>query len=46
MPYELGGRGKMELLPSGLTAEIVFPLREGDSILQTDAALLQREDLP
>ena len=46
VPYELGGRGKMDLLPGGLTAEIVFPLREGDSILQTDAALLQREDLP
>ena len=37
VPYELRGRGRLDLHPEGLSAEIAFPLRPGDSILQTSA---------
>ncbi len=37
VPYELNGFGRLEILPEGLQAVITFPLRRGDSILQTDA---------
>ncbi|MFC5344516.1 PAS domain S-box protein [Brevundimonas staleyi] len=39
VPYELGGRGKIEVRPEGARAWIEFPLRSGDSILETDAPL-------
>lgn len=31
VPYELNGRGKIEMRPGGLTAEIAFPLVSGES---------------
>ena len=37
VPYELGGTGRLDLRPDGMEANISFPLRPGDSILQTDA---------
>ena len=37
VPYELNGTGQLEILPDGVRAMIAFPLRRGDSILQTDA---------
>ena len=37
VPYELNGTGRLEILPDGIKAVIAFPLRRGDSILQTDA---------
>ena len=37
VPYELGGTGRLDLQPGGMQASISFPLRPGDSILQTDA---------
>lgn len=37
VPYELNGFGRLEILPEGLQAVITFPLRRGDSILQTHA---------
>ncbi len=37
VPYELRGRGSLELRPGGVRAEIAFPMRPGESILQTDA---------
>ncbi|RYF24001.1 MAG: PAS domain S-box protein [Oxalobacteraceae bacterium] len=37
VPYELNGTGRLDLLPEGVAAVISFPLRPGDSILQTDA---------
>ena len=36
IPYELGGRGRFELRPGGLSAAIEFPLVPGESLLQTD----------
>jgi len=39
VPYELGGTSEMSLTRSGLTATIMIPLREGMSVLQTDAAV-------
>lgn len=39
IPYELGGEGQFELKPGGLECRIAFPLRPGDSILQTDGLL-------
>jgi PAS domain S-box-containing protein len=35
IPYELRGTGTFELKPGGLESRIEFPLRPGDSILQT-----------
>ena len=48
VPYELNGSGRLDILPAGLQAEIRFPLRRGDSILQTDArsVLQPHEDTP
>lgn len=37
VPYELDGEGTLEFLPGGVHCTITFPLREGDSILQTNA---------
>ena len=36
VPYELKGEGTLSLDPDGLRCRIAFPLREGDSVLQTD----------
>jgi two-component sensor histidine kinase len=44
IPYELGGKGMMNFGRSGLTATIEYPLRPGDSILQTDAGNLGRKE--
>jgi PAS domain S-box-containing protein len=38
VPYELKGRGVLRIGEDGAEATIEFPLRHGDSILQTDAA--------
>lgn len=38
VPYELSGSGQLDVLPDGVQAVISFPLRRGDSILQTDVA--------
>lgn len=40
IPYELKGSGSFELRPGGLESRIEFPLRSGDSILQTDGVSL------
>jgi len=40
VPYELNGSGRLDVLPGGVQAVITFPLRRGDSILQTDAAAI------
>ena len=37
VPYELAGSGELRFAPQGLDAWIRFPLRERDSLLQTDA---------
>nr|WP_280742315.1 HWE histidine kinase domain-containing protein [Sphingomonas jejuensis] len=37
IPYELRGHGTLELKPEGIESRIEFPLRSGESILQTDA---------
>ena len=37
IPYELGGRGKLEVGPEGARCHLEFPLRDGESILETDA---------
>jgi PAS domain S-box-containing protein len=37
VPYELGGRGKVVIEPGGARCRLEFPLRDGDSILETDA---------
>jgi len=37
VPYELAGSGELHFGPQGLDAWIRFPLRERDSLLQTDA---------
>ena len=37
LPYELDGRGKLTFEPEGLRCQIEFPLKEGASILETDA---------
>lgn len=36
IPYELKGKGSFVLEPGGLHSQIEFPLRPGDSILQTN----------
>jgi hypothetical protein len=36
IPYELRGFGTFVLKPGGLESHIEFPLRSGDSILQTN----------
>jgi PAS domain S-box-containing protein len=42
--YELKGRGRMELRPGGITAEISFPLLAGESILETDPSIFGDDD--
>lgn len=37
IPYELGGVGKISLEPDGARCHFELPLREGESILETDA---------
>lgn len=39
IPYELGGMGKITLEPGGAHCRMEFPLRDGESILETDAPL-------
>lgn len=38
IPYELQGTGAMDFKPGGVHAEIAFPLRGGESILETGTA--------
>lgn len=44
VPYELEGHGSLEFLPAGIRAQVAFPLRPGDSILQTDAQTVRTLD--
>ena len=37
VPYELGGRGKITIGPEGAHCRLEFPLKDGESILETDA---------
>ncbi|WP_395672557.1 PAS domain S-box protein [Phenylobacterium sp.] len=37
IPYELGGTGNLTLEPEGAHCRMEFPLKEGESILETDA---------
>ena len=37
LPYELDGHGRLEIGPEGARCRLDFPLREGASILETDA---------
>lgn len=37
IPYELGGTGKLTIDSSGARCRLEFPLRDGESILETDA---------
>ncbi len=37
VPYELRGRGRVDIEPGGARCHLEFPLRDGDSILETDA---------
>ncbi|MCJ2028694.1 PAS domain-containing protein [Methylobacterium sp. J-043] len=37
LPYELGGCGRLEIGPEGARCHLEFPLRDGASILETDA---------
>jgi two-component sensor histidine kinase len=37
IPYELRGRGTVVIEPGGARCHLEFPLRDGDSILETDA---------
>ncbi len=37
IPYELGGRGRISIEPGGARCRMEFPLKEGESILETDA---------
>lgn len=37
VPYELKGKGAIEMRPGGIESKLEFPLREQASILQTDA---------
>lgn len=42
VPYELRGRGKIEIRPEGCHAFVEFPLQPGASILETDAPVPSR----
>lgn len=44
IPYELRGRGVIDLQPGGLCCMITFPLVPGQSILQSDNPLDHRHD--
>lgn len=37
IPYELGGRGRLAIEPGGARCRLEFPLRDGHSVLETDA---------
>lgn len=37
VPYELKGKGSLEMRPGGIICELEFPLKDRASILQTDA---------
>ncbi|WP_283207462.1 HWE histidine kinase domain-containing protein, partial [Methylobacterium oxalidis] len=37
IPYELGGRGKLVIEAGGARCHLEFPLRDGNSVLETDA---------
>lgn len=37
IPYELGGTGSISIEPVGARCHLEFPLKEGESILETDA---------
>ncbi|WP_232631409.1 PAS domain-containing protein [Methylobacterium sp. Leaf118] len=37
LPYELGGQGRIELAPGGARCHLEFPLKDGASILETNA---------
>lgn len=37
IPYELGGRGKVTIEPGGAQCHLEFPLKDGASVLETDA---------
>jgi PAS domain S-box-containing protein len=37
IPYELGGTGRISIEPGGARCRLEFPLKEGESILETDA---------
>lgn len=37
IPYELGGTGRLGIEPGGACCRLEFPLKEGESILETDA---------
>ncbi len=37
VPYELGGTGSIVIEPGGARCRLEFPLKEGESILETDA---------
>lgn len=39
IPYELGGVGKVEIGPGGAHCRLEFPLKDGESILETDAPM-------
>jgi PAS domain S-box-containing protein len=45
VPYELHGSGEITFLPDGLQCLIRFPLKRGDSVLQTDVPLASRTDI-
>ncbi|MBB6091681.1 PAS domain S-box-containing protein [Povalibacter uvarum] len=37
IPYELGGRGQLDIRPEGATCHLEFPLKAGGSVLETGA---------
>jgi PAS domain S-box-containing protein len=37
IPYELGGSGRIIIAPEGARCHLEFPLKDGESILETDA---------
>ncbi len=39
IPYEIGGTGKITLEPGGAHCQLKFPLKEGESVLETDAPM-------
>jgi PAS domain S-box-containing protein len=43
VPYELKGKGTLDLEPDGLRCHIAFPVRGGESVLQTDVPTAFRD---
>lgn len=37
IPYELGGTSRLQIVPGGAHCRLEFPLKDGESILETDA---------